>query len=158
MKQLLFALCFFAQPTLATPIQSKVDTIYKLSLSDFKELQLQCDATLLHQLSNNLKIVSQSDIDNEKEEAWRVIWSLRALRFLTNKKFTSSKPTDHPNTLSEFLFSSDGAMWFFGVWMSRDKIFVSPPSQQKDIISQWTTYIDEATCSEAEVSIDFWYF
>lgn len=74
-----------------------------------------------------------------------VIWSLRALRYITGGlQFTGNLGTEPIKaTRLQFLrkgITAPGQGTYFGVWMSRNIIFIAPVSTQSEIIGQWTAW------------------
>jgi len=102
----------------------------------------------------------------EQAEAMAVVWSLRALRFLTGGKDYRA-PTSHQFPASEgareqFLHrgAEDGSVRFFSTWMSRDTVYIAPRDAQEAIISKWRDwYANEGVSFPYEPSehVDDWY-
>ena len=85
---------------------------------------------------------------------WRrtepVIWCLRALRALTGDLDFRAKrsyvfgDTEVERNREYFTggeqFPKDGTVHFFGVWMSRDSLYIAPPDAQLKIIQMWKSW------------------
>ena len=76
----------------------------------------------------------------------RVIWSIRALRYLTGQEFRARTEHVFGNSDSEQtrkdLLTSHGkrTVSFFAEWMSRGSIYVAPGDAQREIIRQWRAW------------------
>lgn len=122
-------------------------------------------------LIENLASISEDKILSEARTshspAMRVIWSIRALRYLTGQEFRA--PTNHAFEDSETeqtrkdLLTSHGkrTVAFFAEWMSRGSIYVAPGDAQREIIRQWRAW--HATHGKTwqlgpEPDFNDWYF
>jgi len=110
-------------------------------------------------------------------DTMRVIWALRALRYLAGCREFRAPTAENPAKWEELrrdwlLRDANGApvkhwrrtdrMPFFATWMSRDSVFIAPPDAQAAIISEWRQWYSDTrgngfhsqTCD----SVDKWYF
>jgi len=103
-------------------------------------------------LIRNLHTISQTQIRPEESEsnkdAMKVIWSIRALKYLTNGKNFTAKTSyvfkKPEKTRKHFLtIFSEQELPFFSVWMSRDIIYIAPIDVQTKIIEQWKKWYSE---------------
>jgi hypothetical protein len=99
-------------------------------------------------------------------------WSLRALRSLTGgmefRAKTSHKFGDTviERNRQEFIggkqFATDGTVRFFGVWMSRDSLYLAPQDAQRKIIQMWKSWYDsqgkDFVYAPFKDDPDSWYF
>lgn len=133
------------------------------------------------QLLRSLHVVHDTHIVGYEQErhvnTMRVIWALRALRYLADcqdfRASTAENPAKWEKLRREWLLRDEhGAplkSWkstdrvpFFATWMSRDSVFIAPPDAQGDIITQWRRWYRDTgsrgfrfqTCN----SVDRWYF
>ncbi len=114
---------------------------------------------------------------DKRVDTMRVIWALRALRYLTACQDFRAPTTENPATWDElrrgWLLRDDSGVpmkdWkpadgvrFFRTWMSRDSVFIAPFDAQKKIIAQWVAWYRSKgshgfqfkTCE----SVSQWYF
>ena len=110
-------------------------------------------------------------------DTMRVIWALRALRYLTDCQDFRAPTHENPATWSELrrdwlLRDSTGAPianWkpadgvpFFRTWMSRDSVFIAPRDAQARIIARWRQWYQKSGRQGAHFhaceSMDEWYF
>lgn len=106
--------------------------------------------------------------DNKKahQAALHVVWSLRALRYLSGKDFRASTAhvfgdQDDERRREKLLRKEDGTVTFFATWMSRDSVYIAPADAQRAIIEAWRRWYseqDETWRPVAERPIDDWYF
>lgn len=110
-------------------------------------------------------------------QAMRVVWALRALRYLTDcqdfRAPTADDPAKWDEARRDWLLRDDAGVpmknWkpadgvrFFATWMSRDSVFIAPRDAQEKIITQWVRWYRNTgirgfhfnTCE----SVDRWYF
>ncbi len=121
-------------------------------------------------LVKQLEVISEKKILSGDRQAYpremRVVWSIRALRYLTSLDFKGNtdyrfeKNEDKDRT--QFLhMSQDGRVAFFGMWMSRDSIYIAPKDAQQEIIKKWNEWT-ASTLNDYKFpvprDIDFWYF
>jgi hypothetical protein len=95
-----------------------------------------------------------------------VIWCIRALRYLTGGlDFTARthyqfKKFEHER--KHFLtIKSKEELPFFGVWMSRDIVYIAPQDVQSEIIVKWRNWYLQNGISfhyHPSENIDEWYF
>jgi hypothetical protein len=138
-------------------------------------------AAAVCQLLRSLHVVHDTHIVGYEQEkhpdTMRVIWALRALRYLSNchefRASTADDPAKWDELRRDWLLRDEHGVpvvsWkstdripFFATWMSRDSVFIAPPDAQKAIIEQWRQwYLDTGrrgfhfqTCDSA----DRWYF
>ena len=99
--------------------------------------------------------------------ALRVVWTVRALRYLTGKNFRAPTahvfgPSEDERTREELLKKDDdNNVSFFGTWMSRDSVYIAPPDAQRAIIEAWRRWfseLDENWQPIPEPGINDWYF
>lgn len=115
------------------------------------------------QRSTELLIKSLRPVRRGKYRAHpRVVWYIRALRFLTRSDFkgrTDGRLTDDEKN---FLVYDEGRrVKFFGTWMSRDIAFVAPKDAQIKIIRQWRDWFTRngKTHNYSDSTpLDDWYF
>ena len=132
------------------------------------------------QLLRSLHVVHDTHVvgyQQEKHpETMRVIWALRALRYLTHcqefRAATAEDPAKWDEVRRDWLLRDErGAsvsqwkptdrMRFFATWMSRDSVFIAPPDAQTVIIAQWRQwYRDKGSAYRFQPceSADDWYF
>jgi hypothetical protein len=104
-------------------------------------------ATAACYLIKDLSVVAETvlypDDQRTHSEAMKVIWSLRALCSITaGLRFTASTEyrfdVERERQRREFLGAPDSnELRFFGVWMSRDVIYIAPSDVQTTIIKKW---------------------
>ena len=71
----------------------------------------------------------------------RVVWAIRALRSLTGLDFqATTKATLTRDERNFFDPDTAGQIPFFGVWMSRDRVWVAPQDAQIAIIKKWRVW------------------
>jgi hypothetical protein len=120
------------------------------------------------------RILSRDQDNPEWKDTEHVIWCLHALRYFTGG-LEFRAPTHHHFGKSELeenrkwfvggeRFQKDGTVRFFGVWMSRDSLYIAPRDAQQVIIEEWRTwyrtegrtfaYVD----ANKEQNPDLWYF
>lgn len=103
----------------------------------------------LHPVSGD-RILSQDQDKEEWKETEHVIWCLHALRYLTGGLEFRAKTNHHfgKGELEEnrkyFVggerFPKDGTVRFFGIWMSRDSLYIAPRDAQLLIIQRWKAW------------------
>ncbi len=96
------------------------------------------------------RILSQEHQSQEWKDTEHITWCLRALRTLTGGlEFRATTSHHFGNTeLDENRewftggdrFKKDGTLKFFGVWMSRDSLYIAPKDAQAKIIEKWKTW------------------
>lgn len=133
------------------------------------------------QLIGSLHVVDDTHIAGHEQgrhtKTMRVIWALRALRYLTDcqdfRAPTIEDPAKWGELRRDWLLRDDSGApvknWkpadgvrFFRTWMSRDSVFIAPRDAQKQIIAQWLRWYKDSgsngfrfqTCD----SVDLWYF
>lgn len=103
-------------------------------------------------LINSLHTIPQTQILPEERKnnmsSMNVIWSIRALRYLTNcKDFTSETSyvfSESEEKRKHFLtILNEHDLPFFSVWMSRDIIYIAPEDVQNKIIEKWKRWYIE---------------
>jgi len=121
-------------------------------------------------LADQIKPISTNRIVREEQKnhpaEMHVIWSIRALRYLSGLDFTAQ--TEHQfngsdeGDRAQFLhLTTNREVTFFGVWMSRDSIYVAPEDAQRTIIKRWQEWVKTKAKTHrfaAPKSIDEWYF
>jgi hypothetical protein len=100
---------------------------------------------------NGVRILSSEQEASKWRDTLHVVWCLRALRYLTGGMEFEAK-TGHRFGNSEVernrkWFIGDGAQYskketvrFFGVWMSRDSLYLAPRDAQVEIIRNWVRW------------------
>ena len=80
----------------------------------------------------------------QKAETEHVLWSIRALRFVTGGKDFCAKSSTHfgkneseRNRLYFLSFSHGSCLTFFSLWPSQGVDYIAPADAQKAIIGQW---------------------
>lgn len=137
-------------------------------LERLRENPVVAAACLIAQLRPVDATVLSPEDESSRRADFRIVWSIRALRYLTGGKDFCA-PTAHFDELDQrpryFLTMRCGSgseVSFFGVWMSRDLIYVAPKDAQKAIIRKWIGwYQAEGTQRESYApvrSLDDWYF
>jgi hypothetical protein len=141
------------------------------------ELLLEKPMAAACQLIAELKLVDELRVGGlEQEEhpaAMRVVWSIRALRYITGcgdfrgstkERFAMERMLPRYDTLGpreQFLMrDSRDKVPFFAVWMSHDSTFFAARDAQAQIIAQWRGWLNEVDNFEfdrCEDSIE-WYF
>jgi hypothetical protein len=85
------------------------------------------------------KILAENQKSHPAE--MRVIWSIRALRYLSGLNFaarTKHRFHDKKADRAQFLgLTAENEVVFFGTWMSRDSIYLAPRDAQLEIIEKW---------------------
>lgn len=122
-------------------------------------------------LLRQLRIVRAASLEPSDQEIrpedLRVIWTLRALRFMTDgQEFFAPLTNDMARMLHskrrEFLTKRrEGEVAFFSVWMSRDIIYIAPHEAQRTIISKWMYWYETQGKTypyKRAASTDQWYF
>lgn len=122
-------------------------------------------------LVGQLHVVERTSLSpqefDKQARALRVVWSIRALRYITGGKDVVAHLS--PELIlkldakrKEFLTDRrSDAIPFFAVWMSRDIIYFAPRQAQEDIIAVWHRwYQTEGTTFEYRraTSMEDWYF
>jgi hypothetical protein len=94
--------------------------------------------------------------DEQYATRWRdtehVVWCLRALRSLTaGMEFRAKTSHKFGDTVIErnrlqFIggkqYAKDGTVRFFGVWMSRDSLYLAPQDAQRKIVEMWKSWYE----------------
>ncbi|MGO9167616.1 MAG: hypothetical protein ACLP56_12175 [Candidatus Sulfotelmatobacter sp.] len=127
----------------------------------------------LHPVSGG-RILSQDQDKAEWKDTEHVIWCLHALRYLTGGLEFRATTNHHfgKGELEEnrkwFVggerFSKDGTVRFFGVWMSRDSLYIAPRDAQRVIVEEWRVWYRTKGTTFAyidpnkEQDPDLWYF
>jgi hypothetical protein len=83
-----------------------------------------------------------ADEQRSHPEAMRVIWSIRALRYLSGLNFKGKTKYrfkgDVEGERAQLIgLTGESEVFFFGTWMSRDSIYVAPRDAQLQIIEKW---------------------
>jgi hypothetical protein len=110
-----------------------------------------------------MPVLKPDDLTRLKDE-FRVIWSLRCLRYITHGKEFLAPPG--PSRLRgkrrDFLTKRNKEQVpFFAVWMSRDIVYVAPEAAQRAIIDEWKRWykVEGRTYDYRKAtSYDEWYF
>jgi len=133
------------------------------------------------QLIRSLHVVDDTHIAGYEQDkhakAMRVIWALRALRYLTDCQDFRAPTVENPAEWDELRrdwllrdnagapvknWNREDSIRFFATWMSRDSVFIAPRDVQEKVIARWLQwYVDVGshgfqfkTCE----SVDRWYF
>ncbi len=132
-------------------------------------------------LVRSLHVVHDTHIVGYKQhrhpKTMRVIWALRALRYLTGcqdfRAPTAENPAKWDESRRDFLLRDDAGVpienWnpadgvrFFRTWMSRDSVFIAPSDAQEKIIAQWVKWYRDTGSRGFHFqkceSVDRWYF
>jgi len=108
----------------------------------------------------SLHVVNETHVAGYQQDkhpkTMRVIWALRALRYLTHCQDFRAPTAENPRNWDEmrrgFLLRDDdihtpAKTWkpsdgvpFFATWMSRDSVFIAPRDAQQKIIMQWVRW------------------
>jgi hypothetical protein len=101
-------------------------------------------------LISNLKPISLKEISPDQfathPAEMKIIWSLRALRYIYRKDYSSKTnyvfKSEEELQVQHFIKASytdktNHEVMLFGVWMSRDIIYLAPEDAQINIIKQW---------------------
>jgi hypothetical protein len=158
-----------AQPPLDCPRNARVtDAIAALGRTrsatpdQLSILASDPDTAACH-LLGSLHVVRDTHIAGYQQakhaSTMRVIWALRALRFLTDCQDFCAPTRENPAAWEplrrEWLLRDDAGApvenWhaadgvrFFATWMSRDSVFIAPPDAQQKIIVQWLHWYRDA--------------
>lgn len=123
-------------------------------------------------LIGNLKVIPKKSVSEDSPDI-KVVWSIRALRFLSGQDFEGQPSNDfHLGEREEdrrygMLKTDTGKMKFFRTWPSRAVVFLAPPATQKEIISQWKKWWQEHRSgfvpapkkdADKDPSWDDWYY
>lgn len=125
----------------------------------------------IRQLLNELKPVNESiiltDASAKNTEGLHVVWSIRALRFLSGCMFFTEKAEEDRFTTDDqirtmlLMQKKDNEYSFFAGSAGRDKIYIAPMYVQKAIIRKWQNWFnkkddkfDTINCRD----INIWYF
>jgi hypothetical protein len=136
------------------------------SSEDFKLFEADPVEAVEH-LVMQLKPISGRSIPRDKQEfhaeEMRVIWTIRALRYLTDMDFDGTTVNRNwDSDRGHFLQRTEGnAVKFFGVWMSRDYTFVAPRDAQLQIIAKWKDWAELHARTHVypkKHNFDDWYF
>ncbi len=117
-------------------------------LALLREKPSQAAACLIGQLrAVDATILHPNEIHRRRDD-FRTLWSIRALRYLTGGKDFCGL-TAHLDELDQdrrqFLTIRCGPgpeVSFFGVWMSRDTVYIAPKDAQLRIIQQWIQWYE----------------
>ena len=122
-------------------------------------------------LIKELRLIHEEKIKpgevGQHKQTMHVIWSLRALYYLTGIHFTTPLNTESELAQMEkkrryFLtIMQKNRIQFFSVWMSRDIIYIAPISDQEKIIARWIDWYKKDGQRFKYVphrNIDAWYF
>jgi hypothetical protein len=121
-------------------------------------------ACLIRQLHIVQRPVLKPDSRERLRDDFRVIWSLRALHYITHGKNFLAPPGPGPliGKRRHFLqIRSKAEVPFFAVWMSNDTIYVAPVAAQRAIIDKWRAWYQAEGQSydyRKADSYDDWYF
>jgi len=97
----------------------------------------------------------------------KVVWTMRALRFLTGTNFLAETKhvfgSDEVEQRRQTLLHKydEKKVPFFAVWMSRDSIYFAPEDAQTTIIAQWKLWIEKNKYDLPpikETRTEEWYF
>lgn len=133
-------------------------------LDHLLERPAEAAACLIKQLHIVRRPVLKPDDRGRLKDDFRVIWSLRALRYITHgKNFVASPGSARLGAKrQQFLTKrSKEEVPFFAVWMSRDIIYVAPEAAQRSIIDQWKRWYEvegHVYDYRKATSYDDWYF
>lgn len=119
-----------------------------------------------------VRILGNEHYLRQWRETEHVVWCLRALRSLTGGMDFRAKTThEFGDTEVEEnrewftggeQFPKDGTVHFFGVWMSRDSLYIAPKDAQLRIIQMWKSWYEAKGKNFAYPPFkddpDIWYF
>ena len=161
---MLFAL--FPVATCAQTEASDIDRLIKNTMRHIGGDDYEQEFKILSQhplRSTELLIKSLRPVGRGKYRAHpRVVWYIRALRFLTRLDFkarTLGRLTDDEKNF--LAYDGQRRVKFFGTWMSRDIAFVAPKDAQTKIIRQWRDWFtaNGKTHNYSDSTpLDDWYF
>lgn len=161
---MLFAL--FPVVSCAQTRGTDIDSLIKNTIRDIGGDDYQQDFKILSQhplRSTELLIKSLRLVGRGKYRTHpRVVWYIRALRFLTKLDFkarTDGRLTDDEKNF--LVYDDERQVKFFGTWMSRDIVFVAPKDAQGKIIRQWRDWftMNGKTHNYSDSTpLDDWYF
>lgn len=117
-------------------------------------------------LVRQLEIVPADRVPRHDQELYpremRVVWSIAALRHITNTDFHAPRPSSFDPESHGGQALSLGAppdsTKFFGIWMSRGIHYFAPAAQQRTILAQWRRFDASGACRRARPNPDvaFW--
>lgn len=167
----LIALLFFAAKN-SSASQTNSELLVRLGgndtmavLSEMKLHPKEYVKLLVEQLSitSNTDKITFSNT-NERKDDLRIIWSIRALRYLTGIQFSAPINTEASTEKKKFQFllkRNEQGLKFFGVKMSTETIYLAPIDTQFEIIKNWYSWscknLDTHSFPD-EVDINEWYF
>jgi hypothetical protein len=102
----------------------------------------------------------------EHKPSMHVIWSLRALRYITGalefraKTKYEIKNSEEPRKYW-LTYKKTEDLPFFAVWPSRDAVYISPPDTQAAIIEKWRRWYSESGQTfeyKTSQKLNEWYF
>jgi hypothetical protein len=102
-------------------------------------------------LVSQLSTVSREKlVAGEKDaDAEHILWSIRALRYLTGgKDFCAATNYDFGSTEEEknrrywLTFRHGSCLRFFALWPSRDAVYIAPRDTQEKIIAEWKSWYE----------------
>jgi hypothetical protein len=120
---------------------------------------------LISQLKPVDELVIRSSYCDKYKNALNVVWSIRALRYITGVDFYGTALSfDYDDEIRGDLLTKNGDLNktpFFATWMSRDYIYFSDMHVQEQIIKKWKNALKEGIqvrSASQKRSIDDWYF
>ena len=121
-------------------------------------------------LIRELRVIPETVImswnEHEHKPSMHVIWSLRALRYITGglefRAKTKYEIEGSEGRRKYFLtYKTTDDLPFFAVWPSRDSVYISPPDTQAAIIEKWRRWYSESGQTfayKASQRPNEWYF
>ena len=161
-----------AVPRKSEPVTQIEAKIKKLGADNQGDIEIIKSLATNRQLAIKLLLRELHVIPEEKllpsefakhQNSMHVIWCLRAMRYLTGKKFLSrtTTPLKKGTLRQQFLYVKDSKkIPFFSTWMSRDIIYVAPKDAQTTIIKNWNNYITSLNNQSKfeQIELNDWYF
>jgi hypothetical protein len=115
---------------------------------------------------NIAKLDVETNAPKENAEALHVMWSLRALYFITGTNFfarTSYKfsESEIDDRRSSLLSRQKNRFCFFMEWMSRGTVYLAPIDVQQQIITEWKHWLRDSSKTwhfQKTAELNDWYF
>ena len=171
----IIAICVYSNSSCAvndTELKNIVKKLGRLSSDwrvDFNNLS-QNPILSAKYLIESLHVIKESEIrpdqENKHQESMRVIWCIRALRYITNGKDFKAE-TNYVFKKNEedrkywLTLEDKNRLPFFSTWMSRDIEYIAPVDVQENIIESWKRwYRNEGAIYKYSPAqyVDDWYF
>lgn len=134
-------------------LEKNIDSAFVLLIKDLKTTKVK-------------KLLNDDQGLLKNKETMHTIWCLRALKYLTGQEFSAN--TKHVFKKSEELWkywtslkAPLGKYTFFGVWMSRNSIYIAPIDVQRSVIRQWKAWLGKNSHGfkrSQELEFNEWFF